>query len=144
MAVPDPWEELAKTNIMLARLPIPELGRYYSRRRAIVVRAGLLLVEERAVLWHELVHALRRDSRCLTDGVVGLRIEASCDLEAARRALPIEDVASVMRWADSDSEAADALKTTPELLGIRLSKLHPSERALLARIRGERAEWSAA
>lgn len=143
MDVPDPWKELAKTDLVLERLPIPELGRYYDSRRAIVVRAGLLLVEERAVLWHELVHARRRDARCLAEGLVG-SVEESVDREAARWALPIGALASAMGWADSDADVADALKTTPTLLDIRRRALHPAERALLTRIRIARADWSAA
>ena len=53
-----PWEMLRINypRVILMRAAIPERGRFYAARNAIVVRTGLLLCEERSVLWHELVH----------------------------------------------------------------------------------------
>ncbi len=33
---------------------LAEAGRYYDEQRVIVLRRGMFLVEQRAVLWHEL------------------------------------------------------------------------------------------
>lgn len=140
--VPDPWRVLARqADLKLIRWDIPEMGRYYDEHRTIVVRAGLLVVEERAVLWHELVHARRRDRQCVTT-VLGTRMEASVDREAARWALPLPALLEAMRGEPPLVEAADWLKTTPALLRVRLKTLHPAERAQVRRHLGER-EWAA-
>ncbi|MCW2545387.1 MAG: hypothetical protein JWM40_2939 [Frankiales bacterium] len=122
-----------RRDLLLLRAPIPERGRYYHRLRAIVVRAGLLIVEERATLWHELVHAERGDEHC--EGRDHLRQEARCHREAARRSIDLRDLADAMCWSDDEHEQADQLKTTVEYLRIRLDPrhLHPAERAYLRR-----------
>lgn len=132
MNVPDPWEWLASMgDVCLLRRAIPEAGRYYHAQRAIVVRRGLSLAEERAVLWHELVHADRGDQSCTTTSVT----EASVDREAARRAMPWP----VLRWAvdtaSSDHDLIDRLKVDERLVRIRFATLHPAERAHVARRR---------
>jgi hypothetical protein len=79
----DPWVVLAQTDLALVRWPIPELGRYYDSLRAIVLRTDLDPDVERVVLWHELLHAERRDTACsLTD-----EEHEELDREAHRRAL---------------------------------------------------------
>lgn len=129
MAVtPDPWAALRqRPHLTLIRWPIPELGRYYVHRHVIVIRKGLRLVEERSVLWHELVHADRGDEHCSpkTDGLV--------TREAARRAIAVDELADAMLWSDHPAEQADQLKVTEALLQVRLEHLHPSERGYLQR-----------
>lgn len=140
--VPDPWRVLARhCDLHLIRWAIPELGRYYDEQRTIVVRQGLLIVEERAVLWHELVHARRRDRRC-DIAVLDARQERSVDREAARWAMPLPALLEAMRGEPPLAEAADMLKTTPALLRVRLDTMHPAERAQARRHLGER-EWAA-
>lgn len=132
--VPDPWVLLARTDIVLVRWDIPEHGRYYHRERAIVVRRGLLLVEERAVLWHELVHARRGDERCCLLHFHQQQ-ERSVDREAARWAMPTGALLEALVGARSYVEVADTLKTTERLLTVRLDALHPAERAAVQRLR---------
>lgn len=79
----DPWEALAATDVVVLRAPIPELGRYYDAQRAIVLREGLSAEEERAVLWHELVHAERRHRAC----ELTAQEHAEVEREAQRRAV---------------------------------------------------------
>lgn len=141
MAVPDPWAELARLDLVLVRQAIPERGRFYRDEGAIVIRSGLLLVEERAVLWHELVHAERGDARC-DDPYFDSDQERSVEREAARRAMPFADLLEAGRGALSYAEVADRLKTTEALLHVRLSTLHPAERAALVRQNRE-MEWAA-
>jgi hypothetical protein len=134
MEIPDPWEWLASMgDVCLLREPIRERGRYYHSKRVIVVRKGLPIAEERAVLWHELVHADRGDEACTTTSVV----EASVDREAARRAMPWP----VLRWgldaATSDSELVELMKVDERLVKVRFDCLHPAERAYVARRRIE-------
>lgn len=122
----------------MTHLPIPQRGRYYHECRTIVLRSGLRLCEQRAVLWHELVHAERGDEGCTTTATT----EASVDREAARRAMPWP----VLRWgidtAHSDHDLIDRMKVDERLVRIRIQSLHPSERAYLAR-RREHLEESA-
>jgi hypothetical protein len=128
MNVPDPWQWLASmTDVTMMRAQIPEPGRYYHARRLIVIREGLLISEERAVLWHELVHAKRGDERC--GGKIGL----SVDREAARRAMPWP----VFKWGIDRAldlhELVDLMKVDERLVRVRLNTTHPSEAAYIAR-----------
>lgn len=120
---------------MLTEMVIPERGRYYHEHRTIVLRTGLDLREQRAVLWHELVHAERGDFRCL-DAVLNARQEMSVDREASRRAIPWP----VLRWAvDGAScrdDLIDRLKVDELMVRVRLACLHPAERAYI-QARGE-------
>jgi hypothetical protein len=119
---------------------MPEMGRYYHRQRVIIVRTGLLLVEQRATLWHELVHARRGDQRCFLGWFD--QQERSVDREAARWAMPFPALMEAARGALSHADVADALKTTEGLLRVRLDGLHPTERAALRRL-NEQMEWAA-
>lgn len=127
----NPWDVLAAhhPDVVVVRWPIRELGRYYHHLRTIVVRKGLRLVEERSVLWHEIVHLERGDEHC------SYKTERNhIDREAARRAIAIRDLAEALRGREHPAEIADELKVTEELLRIRLDHLHPSERGLLRRV----------
>jgi hypothetical protein len=142
MTVPDPWTVLAAIpTLMLVRLAIPDRGRYYHEHRTIVVRKGLLLCEERAVLWHELVHADRGDTRC-GGAVMDARQELSVDREAARRAMPWP----VLRWGIDTATCAydlvERMKVDEQLVRTRLKSMHPAERHYLRR-RSERMEETA-
>lgn len=58
--VDGPWLALAQTDLVLMRARMPELGRYYDRQRAIILREGVPESDLRQALWHELIHAERR------------------------------------------------------------------------------------
>lgn len=139
MPVPDPWEVLAGTDIELAHVVMPEAGRYYHRQRVIFLRQGLLLVEQRATLWHELVHARRGDQRCGMP-YFDQSQELSVDREAARWAMPTDALLAAFVGARCLAEVADALKTTESLLAVRLNSLHPAERAAVRRLREQLEE----
>lgn len=133
--VPDPWAVLAETDLALcADVVMPEMGRYYHRQRVIFLRRGLLVVEQRATLWHELVHARRGDTGC-SEAYFDAKQEISVDREAARWAMPTADLLEAFQAVRSYAEVADTLKTTDRLLKVRLRSLHPSERAALTRLR---------
>lgn len=125
----DPWTALhERSHLVLIRAPISERGRYYHRLGAIVLRTGMLLVEERSTLWHELVHADRGDEHC---GHLAGKQERWCVREAARRAIDIYSLAEAFLWSEQLDEVADDLKVTRELLQTRLEYLHPAERGYL-------------
>lgn len=87
----------------------------------------MLLAEQRATLWHELVHEERGDEACRPQD------EARVNREAARRAIDVHDLADALCWSDCRVEQAEQLKTTVEQLQVRLDNLHPSERGYLRR-----------
>lgn len=135
MIVPDPWQRIGCIgDLILVRRHIAERGRYYHHHRTIVVREGLLLCEERAVLWHELVHAERGDERCTT------MAEASVDREAARRAMPWP----VLKWgldtASCDEDLVERMKVEAAMVAFRFKIMHPAERAYAIARRAERED----
>lgn len=111
----------------LVRYSIPEFGRYYDAQRTIVIRAGLLIEEERRHLWHELAHADRRDQAFHTD--VG--VERLVERHAAENAMPWESVQWAWRQATDLTEMADLLKLPEDWVYFRLKCLHPAQKALL-------------
>lgn len=135
LQVPDPWafllDHLPEVNLVRARIPEP--GRYYDSERAIVLRRGLLLEEERRYLWHELVHALRRDQDC--GGWLRSKMEQSVDREAARRAMPGRVLEVAMGMSVDWHDFAARMKVPEQWVRFRLSIAHPSERELVDQAR---------
>lgn len=130
--VPDPWRVLAGMHdVVLLREAIPEPGRYYDAERAIVLRKSLSIEAERRYLWHELVHADRRDEAC--SGWVRGRMEQSVEREAARRAMPVESLEAAAHRADGWHDFCWHMKVPEPWVRFRLSVLHPAERALVER-----------
>lgn len=113
--IPDPWRVLAgMPDVGLLRLPIGDWGRYYHDPcgdgfRAIIIREGLSPCEERAVLWHELVHAAAGD-RSLAGTPAEMARELAVQREAARLAMPWP----VLRWG------LDTATTWHELVALML------------------------
>jgi hypothetical protein len=132
--VPDPWRILHEQlpDVTLLREPIVEPGRYYDSPRAIVLRRGLSLEAERRYLWHELVHALRRDTHCET-GWLRERMERSVEREAARRAMPTESLAAGLEQSATWPDLVWHMKVPESWVRFRLAIAHPAERALLER-----------
>lgn len=126
--VPNPWVALeARPDLLLVRAAIPEPGRYYDAERTIVVRKGLMIVEERRYLWHELVHADRRDQACH----ITAKQEASVEREAARRAMPLTSLEFAAERALSWDEFADHLKAPTSWARFRWRIAHPAEKAVV-------------
>jgi Zn-dependent peptidase ImmA (M78 family) len=66
----DPWAELAahpEISFARAKLPDGQSGRYYRDLHAIVLDDRLDPAQERVTLWHELLHAERRDDCSISD-----------------------------------------------------------------------------
>ncbi len=119
-----------RADLLLLRAPIREPARYYDAQRCIVMRSGLLLMEERRYLWHELVHADRGDRACHASA----KAENSVEREAVRRALPISSLAWAFGTAASHEEVIDLLKLPAEWIQFRLDAAHPAERATVRRV----------
>lgn len=93
----------------MAHDQISEPGRYYHGRRAIVLRSGMLLEEERWELWHELVHSDDGDEDEVTDPAR----ERAVEREAGARAMPLRTLAWAFRLAEN-WYAVSALVRLPE------------------------------
>jgi hypothetical protein len=129
--VPSPWVALAARpwlNLVYAKIAEP--ARYYDGEQCIVLRRGLLLAEQRRYLWHELVHADRRD----VSGQAGRAVEAQVERRAVARALPLTTLSWAFAREASRHEVAAAGKLPEEWLQFRLDVAAPSERALLGRL----------
>jgi len=116
------------------RLPIPEPGRYYDGRGAIVLRKGMLLEEQRRHLWHELVHADRGDVACHGSTAV----EMSVEREAARRAMPVSSLLWAFGLEWQRHMVAGSLRLPEEWVQFRLDIAHPAERVRLREVYGAR------
>jgi hypothetical protein len=121
-----------RTDLVLLRRPIDKPGRYYDEARAIVMRRGLLLEEERRYLWHELEHADRRD----TSGHNDAAVERLVERRAAETAMPWGSILWAWAQAQDLTEMAGLLKLPEEWVHFRLTGLHPAQKALL-RVRAD-------
>lgn len=132
---------LGRTDLILVRARIPELGRYYHQHRAIVVRSGLLLEQERRVLWHELTHHHRGDTSC--SGWLAEKMEASVEREAARRAMPTSLLEHLLADAVDFDDLVWRCKVPAEWVRFRLDTAHPAERALFIEATRRNEAWAA-
>lgn len=120
----------------MIRLPIAEPGRYYNGRRAIVLRSGMLLEDERRYLWHELVHADRRDQACHGS----IAAEVSVEREAARRAMPMSSLLWALQLEWQRHLVAGLLKLPEEWVQFRLHTAHPAEKNQLRAVHRARRQ----
>ena len=104
----------------------------------ITLTTGLLQVERRCVLLHELVH-LERGIPHGDDP----REEEAVEQEVAHRLIPIDRLADALRWARSWEEAGEELWVMPHLVAIRLAHLHPAEKHALRRMFDEGRDLNA-
>lgn len=86
-------------------------------------------VERRCTLTHELIHIEQQHVGCQPEA-----IEEWVRAEAARRLIPIEDLATALTWSTSPLEVADDLWVTPSVLTDRLATLSTSDAATLAAV----------
>jgi hypothetical protein len=133
VAVPDPWRFLHEhlPDVQLLRVRIPEPGRYYDDARIVVLRRGLLLEEERRYLWHEIVHARRRDQSC--QGWASASMERSVEREAAHRAMPLELLEHAIGVSVDWHDFSSRMKVPEAWVRFRLQIAHPAETAMLDR-----------
>lgn len=111
----------------MLRKPIDDPGRYYDDAQTIVLRSGQTLEEERRVLWHELVHAERRDRAGHNDAAV----ERLVDRHAAENAMPWSAIEWAWERATDLTEMAGLLKLPEAWVHRRLMNLHPARKASL-------------
>lgn len=116
----------------MIRLPIDKPGRYYDCHKAIVVRTGLPIEQERRYLWHELEHADRRDRV----GHTNAKVERLVERHAAENAMPWLSVQWSWTIATDLHEMAGLLKLPVEWVRFRLGNLHPVQKAVLRDLNG--------
>lgn len=111
----------------------------------ILLRKGLLQVERRCTLAHELAHYLLGHATCL-DRRSNLRQELEADVVASRWLISLEDFIRVRLWTKCEVEMADELWVDLPMLQVyRESTLTREERAeVRARLHEAQAEWGAA
>lgn len=121
-----PWRHARDLGITIEFVPgLRPRGTYAAG--LVQIRAGLSQRERRVVLAHEIVHCERGD-----DGIACSRWhlqkqERLVHLEAARRLLPIADIAAVQE----DPDPANALWVDEYTLALRMHHLTSAERGQL-------------
>lgn len=95
----------------------------------VVITEGMTQAERRCTVAHELIHHER--GPCAPGEEE--REEVIVHREAARRLIDIRKLGESLAWASDLEEAAEELWVDVATLKIRLSALHPAERAYLKR-----------
>lgn len=126
-----PWRAfraLSDWTLKWAHLPEGIWGETCWETKTVTLTHGLNQAERRCTIAHETQHVLRGP----VPPHVEAREELHVDRNAARLLLPdIRVVGETLAWSPSLEEAAGELWVDPEMLGVRLKSLHPSERAYL-------------
>ncbi len=108
-------------------------ARWCPDQRVLLVNSTMSRIQVRCAVAHELVHMERGDVG-QHDDLQARRQEDYADREAARRLIPLLDLADIILNLPEDPvTAAQELGVTAEFLRIRLAHLHPSERRYLRR-----------
>lgn len=127
-----PWRELRARPHLTLHFAIGGPARLLGciRHDGIIELAdGQLQAARRCTICHELVHDERRIYPL--DPVLRAREERTVERIAARRLIPLAQLADVLRWAHCIDEAAAELWVDVPMLQARLDALSPAERALL-------------
>lgn len=114
-------------ELQLVRIALDDTGRYYDESRTIVLRKGMLLEQERQILWHELVHAARRDTAGHTDA----QVERLVERHAAENAMPWVSIQAAWDRATDLTDLAGLLKLPEDWVYFRIKNLHPAQKAAL-------------
>jgi Zn-dependent peptidase ImmA (M78 family) len=134
-----PWAELRRhPDIWVHRCRLAEgLGWWCPDERMILVDDRLDDRATRCVVAHELAHAVLGHRGCPEfgdDEWFARRLEGEADRWAARRLVPLDDLAEVLAVHPDDEEAAAGqLGVTVDVLRTRLAALDADEREHLAR-----------
>lgn len=128
MTVIHPWRMLRSLpHITLAWHDGPPDGRFIHETMTLTLRRGMTQAKRRTVVHHELLHYFRgpvwkswREAE-----------EASLEVASARELIDIRKLGEAMAWAHCEEEVADELFVDEELVRVRLTHLHPAERAYL-------------
>lgn len=117
-------------------LPDDVLGLAFHDERRIEIAEGLLQVERRCVLAHELVHLER--GPCAGHHA---REESAVDHEAARRLITLEALTTALLWSQDEHELADELWVDVAMVRARLAGLTTIERDAIERRFSASERW---
>ena len=98
--------------------------------KVILLEARDTPAEQRCSLAHAVAH-LDLGHRAVSPGFFDLRQEAEANDLAARRLIPLEDLASALSWTRSQAEVAAELAVDRPTLTVRCGRLAPHELAYL-------------
>ena len=126
-----PWRAfraLADWSRHWHRLPSGIWGQTCWETRTVTLTHGLNQAERRCTIAHETQHIIRGP----VPGHMEAREEAAVDRNVARLLIPdVRVLADTLAWSATVGEAASELWVDPETLQVRLTSLHPAERAYL-------------
>lgn len=131
----NPWVEIdRRPDLEVMFLPIPIPGMYDPDRKVIVVSMGLSDAMVRSVLTEELAHhELGHRPSCPAETA---RMELRARRWAARRLIPLDELAGAMGGMDSWDDVAVDLEVDPMMLRTRIGALTPGEQDELAGLLG--------
>lgn len=140
----DPWADIAVRHpgVHVERCDMrPASGAWVAEHQVILLDRGLLRAERNSTLAHEVAHI------DLEHAITGLRWfdrrqERDADAAAARRLLPLEDLAAVLAWALSAVDVARELDVTAHMVNVRLRGLSEVEKHTIEQMitmKGERS-----
>lgn len=136
-ALPDPWAVLAALpEITLGEHELHgALGLYFDDLKTIILATGLLQVQRRCTLAHELAHFRLGHTAC-ADRRSARRQEVEAEVIAARWLIPLEALVRARLATAHPAELADELWVDVPLLDARLASLtRDEERTLEQRVR---------
>jgi hypothetical protein len=105
------------------------IGATDATRRVIYMLPGLLQVQRRTVLDHELEHAEAGDVGCQHP-----TRELAIAKASARRMIPIKQLLTAAAWAHNIEELADECWVDVDLMRFRIQNLHPAEERALRQV----------
>lgn len=125
-----PWAELASLpGIQVLYEEIEDCWGFYDHAtETIHLDSRLNQAERRCTLTHELIHAHGRDKAEHVTPAVERRVEN----EAARRLIPLDALADILRWAPNEHVVADALWVDVDTVRNRLDGLTAEERTYIS------------
>jgi hypothetical protein len=130
MATYDPWHALAefdRARVVFDDLPPRRRGEVDFDTQTITLHRRLDPTTQRCTLAHELVHLERGPVvLCHTP-----REERAVAAIAARRLVPLDELAEALRWSRDERAVADELSVDVRTVRVRLRSLTASEQAFL-------------
>lgn len=103
------------------------------RRRVILIESRQSAVGKRCSLAHAIAH-LDLGHVATPGGHFGRSHEIDANQYAARRLIPVDELADVLSWTRLTTEIADELRVDLATLRTRQTHLHPAELAQLRRL----------
>ncbi len=127
----DPWRDAAERHpdVVIKRTDcLPALGAWIEAARVILVEQSLERPARNSVLAHEVAH-LDLGHKMTGDGWFDRRQEHQADRLAAKRLVSLDALADALLWCSWETEVAEHLHVTVEVVRLRLAYLTNPEKA---------------